>query len=151
MLMFTTHGMQNRLEFRGWGLCRIKKKLVQRDRKRERDRERKDTTRERQSETDWVMSANQNGAQQLYLSKQASRFWHEGQRRWKHKRDGAGEIGDLTTVKAHYHAVAGLKNNNIINKDKQIGKQEMESKQNWQGHLGFSLEPICISSIIKQL
>lgn len=86
----------------------------------------------------------------LYLSEQASRFWHEGQRRWKHKRDGAGEIGDLTAVKAHYHAMAGLekkmdKNKNIINKDKQIGRQEMESKQNWQGHLGFSLEPICIS------
>lgn len=70
--------------------------------------------------------------------------------RWKRKRDGAGEIGDLTAVKAHYHAVAGLekkrdKNKTIINKDKQIGRQEMESKQNWQGHLGFSLEPICIS------
>lgn len=95
------------------------------------------------------MSANQNGAPQFYLSKQASRFWHGGQRRWKHKRDGAWEIRDLTTVKAHYHAVAGLKkidkNNNIINKDKQIGSQEMENKQNWQGHLGFSVEPICIS------
>lgn len=89
-------------------------------------------------------------SKRLYLSEQVSHFWHEGQRRWKHKRDGAREIGDLTAVKAHYHAVAqleknGQKNNNIINKEKQIGRQEMESKQTWQGHLGFSLEPICIS------
>lgn len=55
------------------------------------------------------MSANQTKAPQLYLSKQASHFWHEGQRSQKHKRDGAGEIEDLTAVKAHYHAVAGLK------------------------------------------
>lgn len=72
-------------------------------------------------------------SKRLYLSEQVSRFWHEGQRRWKHKRDGAGEIGDLTAVKAHYHAVAQLekkwtKNNNIINKDKQIGRQEMEAE-----------------------
>lgn len=92
MVMATPHDTQRRLESRG--LCRINKTRPRRQKERERVKD------VRQS--NWSASP-------LSL-RAASRFWNGDWTSLKYKRDGAREIGDLTAVKAHYHAVAGWKN-----------------------------------------